>query len=152
MVSWRLPLYNHITKVTGRMKASCPPCPINKISIIPFTRFPFLHSYITQIFHINWQSSEISCVWKKARTVLIHMDGDRTERANVRPIPLQSFPLKIFISCLRDSVVVFITTTPKTPHAVSTARRVSQCHASFFYLVSVQIIYLIFVLLLRDPV
>ena len=44
------------------------------------------------------------------------------------------------------------TTTTKTPHAVNTARRVSQCHASFSYLVSVQIVYLMFVLLWRDPV
>ena len=38
--------------------------------------------------------------------------------------------------------LVDIIITTKTPHAGNTARRVSQCHASFFYTVSVQIIYL----------
>ena len=34
---------------------------------------------------------------------------------------------------------------------INTARRISQCHSSSFYLLSVQIIYLVFVILLRDP-
>ena len=40
------------------------------------------------------------------------------------------------------------TTTTKTSHAVNTAQRVSQCHASSFYHVSVQKVFSKFVLLL----
>ena len=98
------PSYHQITKVIRRMKASGSPCPIDKISIIPFKRCPYLRSYITELFRIIWQSGEIPCVWKKACTVLIHKKGD--------------VPLKIFTSCIRDSMFAFLNTNGFIEHKI----------------------------------
>ena len=42
--------YQQITQVTRKMKASGSPCPLDKISIIPFKRCPYLRSYLTELF------------------------------------------------------------------------------------------------------
>ena len=102
------PSYQQITNIIRRMKAAGSPCPLDKISIIPFKRCPYLRSYITELFRLIWQSGEIPSVWKKACTVLIHKKGDTTEPCNFRPITLESVPLKIFTSCLRDSLFAFL--------------------------------------------
>ena len=52
------------------MKASGSPCPLDKISIIPFKHCPFHRSYITAVFNTIWVSGEIPAEWKKACTVL----------------------------------------------------------------------------------
>ena len=90
------------------MKASSSPCPLDKISIIPFKRCPYLRSYIAELFRIIWQSGEVPVEWKKACTVLIHKKGNTTDPANFRPITLESVPLKIFTSCIRDSLFTFV--------------------------------------------
>ena len=100
------------------MKASGSPCPSDKISIIPFKRCPYLRSYITELFRIIWQSGEIPCVWKKACTVLIHKKGVTSEPANFRPITLESVPLKIFTSCIRDSMFAFLNTNGFIEHKI----------------------------------
>ena len=46
--------------------------------------------------------------WKKACTVLVHKKGNNDDPANFRPITLESVPLKVFTSCLRDSVFSFL--------------------------------------------
>ena len=99
------PSYNQVTKTIRRMKASGSPCPLDKISIIPFKRCPFLCSYITTVFNTIWVSGEILAEWKKACTVLAHNKGDTPDPANFRPITLESIPLKIFTSCLRESFI-----------------------------------------------
>ena len=101
------PLYQQVTKVIRRMKAAGSPCPLDKISIIPFKRCSYLRSYITELFHLIWQSGDIPDVWKKACTVLIHKKGDITEPFNFRPITPESVPLKIFTSGIRDSLFAF---------------------------------------------
>ena len=77
--SWRpihsirsISTYQQITKIVRRMKASSSPCPLDKISSIPFNRFPYLRSYITELFRIIWQFCEVPVDWKKACTVLSH--------------------------------------------------------------------------------
>ena len=41
---------------------------------------------------------------EKACTVLVHKKGDPSDPSNFRPITLESVPLKIFTSCVRDSM------------------------------------------------
>ena len=86
------PSYQRITKVIRRMKAAGSPCPLDKVSLIPFKRCPYLRSYITELFRLIWQSGEIPNVWKKACVVLIHKKGDTNEPCNYRPITLESVP------------------------------------------------------------
>ena len=112
------PSYHQSTKFIRRMKASGSPCPIDKISIIPFKRCPYLRSYITDLFHIIWQSGEIPCAWKKACTVVIHKKSDTSEPTNFRPITLESVPLKIFTSCIRDSISAFLNTNVFIEHKI----------------------------------
>ena len=102
------PSYQQVTKSIRRMKASGSPCPLDKISIIPFKRCPYLRSYITAVFKVIWQSGEIPADWKKACTVLVHKKGDTEDPSNFRPITLVSVPVKIFTSCLRDSMFAFL--------------------------------------------
>ena len=86
--------------------------------IIPFKRCPYLQSYITELFHIIWQSDEIPCVWKRACTVLIHKKGVKSEPTTFRPITLESIPLKIFTSCIRDSMFAFLNTNGFIEHKI----------------------------------
>ena len=88
------PTYQQITKIVRRMKASISPCPLDKISIIPFKRCPYLRSYIAELFRFIWQSGEVPVEWKKACTVLIHKKGNTTDPVNFRPITLESVPLR----------------------------------------------------------
>ena len=101
------PSYQQITKTIRRMKASVSPCPLDKISIIPFKRCPYLCSYITAVVTVIWWPGEIPADWKKTCTVLVHKKGDTADPSNFRPITLESVPLKIFTACLRDSMLAF---------------------------------------------
>ena len=100
------------------MKASDSPCPLDKVSIIPFKRCPFLHSYITQVVRLIWISGNIPDEWKKACTVLIHTKGVTSDPSNFRPIMLESVHLKVFTSCLRDSMVSFLSSTDYIKHKI----------------------------------
>ena len=87
------------------MKASGSPCPLDKISIIPFKRCPFLRSYSTAVFNTIWVSGEIPTEWKK------HVRFLHTKRVILQIsvlIMLESIPLKICTSCLRDSMFAFL--------------------------------------------
>ena len=90
------------------MKASGSRCPLDEIYIIPFKRCPYLRSYITAVFNVIWQSCEIPADWKKACKVLVHKKGGTSDPSNFRPITLGSVPLKVFKSCLRDSMFSFL--------------------------------------------
>ena len=100
------------------MKASRSPCPLDKKSIIPFKRFPYLRSYITAIFNVIWQSGEIPTDWKKACTVLVHKKGDASNPSHFRPITLESIPLKIFTSCLLESMFAFLKANGFVEHQI----------------------------------
>ena len=45
---------------------------------------------------------------KKACTILVHKKGDTADPANFRPITLESAPLKVFTSCLHNSLHQFL--------------------------------------------
>ena len=90
------------------MKSSGSPCPLDQISIISFKRCPYLRTYITEIIKVVWSSGTLPNEWKKACTVLAHKKGDPNDPANFRPITLESIPLKIFTSALRNSIFEFL--------------------------------------------
>ena len=102
------PSYQAITSLIRRMKASTSPCPLDKISIICFKRCPYLRSLITQIIRVILISGSVPSDWKKASMILIHKKDSADDPSNFRPITLESVPLKIFTSCLRDSVFTFL--------------------------------------------
>ena len=84
------------------------PCPLDKVSIISFKRCPYLRLFSTNIIRVIWDSGQIPENWKKAYTILVHKKGSRNDPANFRPITLESVPLKVYTSCLRDSIFSFL--------------------------------------------
>ena len=102
------PSYDKVTQVVRRIKSSGSPCPLDKISIICFKRCPYLRTFLTEIIRIVWESGRVPSEWKKACTVLVHKKGTSDDPANFRPITLESVPLKVFTSCLRDSIFSFL--------------------------------------------
>ena len=65
-----------------------------------------------------WLTGEIPNVWKKACTVLVHKKGDQSDPAYFRPITLECTPLKIFTSCLRDSMFAFLSANGYIEHRI----------------------------------
>ena len=102
------PSYQKITSIIRRMKSSSSPCPLDQISIICFKRCPYLRSFLTELIRITWSSGCVPSEWKKACTILVHKKGNTADPSNFRPITLQSVPLKIFTSCLRNSIFDFL--------------------------------------------
>ena len=98
------PSYEKVTNVIRRMKSSGSPCPLDKISIICFKRCPYLRSFLTDIISHIWESGQIPAEWK----ILVHKKGSSDDPANFRPITLESVPLKVFTSCLRDCMLSFL--------------------------------------------
>ena len=103
-----LPSYAKVTQVIRRIKSSGSPCPLDEISIICFKRCPHLRTFLTEIIRIIWESGRVPSEWKKACTALVHKKGTSNDPANFRPITLESVPLKVFTSCLRDSMFSFL--------------------------------------------
>ena len=112
------PTYQQITKVIRRIKASGSPCPLYKISIIPYKRCPFLRFFITEIIRAVWLSGEVPQEWKSACTILIHKKGDTSEPAYFRPITPESVPLKILPSCIRDFMFTFLSQNGYIEHRI----------------------------------
>ena len=102
------PTYQEITNVIRKTKLSGSPCPLDQISIICFKRCPYLRSYLTEIIHAAWSRGVVPSEWKKACTILIHKKGETNDPANFRPITLESIPLKVFTSCLRNKTFEFL--------------------------------------------
>ena len=61
-------------------------------------------------FHIGsvWSSGEVPSEWKQACIILAHKKGDTANPANFRLITLEPVPLKVFTSCLRNSLYQFL--------------------------------------------
>ena len=78
--------------------------PLDKILIICFKRCPYLRTLLTDIIRVVWNSGKVPAEWKKACTILVHKKGNNDGPANFRPITLESVPLKVFTSCIRDSI------------------------------------------------
>ena len=91
-----------------RMETSGSPCPLDQISVICFKRCPYLRTVITEIIAVVWKSGRVPSAWKRACTILVHEKGNHDDPANFRPITSQSVPLKIFTSCLRDTIFSFL--------------------------------------------
>ena len=100
------------------MIASGSPCPLDKISIIPFKRFPYLRTYLTELFSLLWNSGEIPDDWKWACTILVHKKGDTSDPSNFTPITLESVPLKTFTSCIRDSLFSYLSSNNYIEHKI----------------------------------
>ena len=85
------------------------PCPLDQVSIISFKRCPYLHYYLTDLIRSAWSSGVVLSTWKRACTVLVHKKEATDNPSNFRSITLESVPLKIFTSCLRNSIFKFLT-------------------------------------------
>ena len=90
------------------MKASGSPYPLDQISVICFKRCPFLPTVITILLSTIWRSSNIPSEWKKACTILVHKKGNCDEPYDFRPITLETVSLKMFSSCVFDSIFYFL--------------------------------------------
>ena len=90
------------------MKTSGSPSPLDQISIICFKRCPYLRTYLAELIQAVWLSGTVPDEWKKACTILIHKTDDPNLPENFRPITLQSVPLKVFTSSLRNAIFSYL--------------------------------------------
>ena len=100
--------YEKVANVIRSMKTSGSPCPLDQISVICFKRCPYHQTVITEIIAVVWKAGRVPSAWKRACTILVHKKGNHDDPANFRPITLQSVPLKIFTSCLRETIFSFL--------------------------------------------
>ena len=100
------------------MKASGSPCPQDQLSIICFKRCPFLRTYLSEIIRTAWSTGSVPNEWKRACTILIHKKENANDPANFRPITLQSVPLKVFTSCLRNAIFNFLSANNYIEHEI----------------------------------
>ena len=112
------PTYQQITNIIRKMKSSGSPCPLDQISIICFKRCPYLRSYLADPIHETWRSGTVPTEWKRACTILIHKKGNTNDPSNFRPITLESVPLKVFTSCLRNAIYSFLTSNNFIEHNI----------------------------------
>lgn len=90
------------------MKASGSPCPLDQLSIICFKRCPFLRTYLSEIIRTAWSTGSVPSEWKRACTIFVHKKEDTNDPTNFRPITLQSVPLKVLTSCIRNAIFNFL--------------------------------------------
>ena len=112
------PTYQQITNIIRKMKTSGSPCPLDQISIICFKCCPYLRTYLTELIQAVWLSGTVPDEWKKACTILIHKKNDTNLPENVRPITLQSVPLKVFTSSLRNAMFSYLLANSFTEHGI----------------------------------
>ena len=102
------PTYQQITNIIRKMKTSGSPSPLDQISIICFKRCPKRRTYLSELIQAVWLSGTVPDEWKKACTILIHKKDDPNLPENFRPITLQSVPLKVFTSSLRNAMFSYL--------------------------------------------
>ena len=112
------PTFRQVTNIIRRMKASGSPCPLDQLSIICFKRCPFLRTYLTEVIRSVWSSKSVPAEWKKACSILIHKKGNTSDPSNFRPITLETIPLKVFTSCLRNAMFSFLTANNFIEHQI----------------------------------
>ena len=112
------PTYQQISNIIRKMKSSGSPCPLDQLSIICFKRCPYLRTYLSELIHEIWLSGTVPTEWKKACTILIHKKGNTNDPSNFRPITLESIPLKVFISCLRNAMCSFLASNNFIEHSI----------------------------------
>ena len=112
------PSYQQVTNIIRRTKASGSPYPLDQLSILRFKRCPFLRTYLTDLIRAVWLSGTIPSEWKKACTILIHKKGHTNTPYTFRPITLETIPLKVFTSCLRNAMYSFLTVNNFIEHNI----------------------------------
>ena len=110
--------YQQITKIVRRMKASGSHCALDRLSVILFKCCTYLRAYLTELFSLFWNSGEIPKNWKRACTVLAHKKGDNSDPSNSRPLTLESVPLKICTSCVRDAMFSYLSSNNSIEHKI----------------------------------
>ena len=91
---------------------------LNKSYVIHFKLCRYLRTYLTELFSLVWNSGEIPNDWKQICTVLVHNEGNTSDPSNFRPITLESAPLKMFTSCIRDSIFSFLSSNNYIEHRI----------------------------------
>ena len=81
-------------------------------------RCPFLRTYLTELIRAVWLSGTVPTEWKRGCTILIHKQGEASNPSNFRLITLKSIPLKVFTSCLRNSMYSFLTANQYVEHNI----------------------------------
>ena len=112
------PSNQQITVIIHSMKASASPCSLDQVSIISFKRCPFLRSYLAQLISAVWSSGTVPSAWKRACTVLVRKKGVASDLSSFRPINLESVPLKILTSSLRNSIFKLLAKNNLIEHAI----------------------------------
>ena len=112
------PTYQQISNIIRKMKSSGSPCPLDQLSIICFKRCSYLRTYLSELIHEIWLSGTVPTEWKKACTILIHKKGNTNDPSNFRPITLESVPLKVFTSCLRNAMYSFLASNNFIEHSI----------------------------------
>ena len=112
------PTYQQISNIIRKMKSSGSPCPLDQLSIICFKRCSYLRTYLSELIHEIWLSGTVPTEWKKACTILIHKKGNTNDPSNFRPITLESIPLKVFTSCLRNAMYSFLASNNFIEHSI----------------------------------
>ena len=104
--------------IIRKVKSSGSSCPLDQISVIPFKHCPYLRSYITELISVVGRQGSVPHEWKRAVTILLHKKGDTSDPANFRQITLESIPLKIFTSCLRNKIYNFLKDNEMIEHSI----------------------------------
>ena len=112
------PTYQQITNVVRKMKSSGSPCPLDQLSIICFKRCPYLRTYLTELIRESWLSGIVPTEWKRACTIRIHKKSNTNDPSNFRRITLQSVPLKVFASCLRNAIYSYLISNNFIEHSI----------------------------------
>ena len=86
------------------MKSNGSPCPQDQISKIAFKRSAYLRSYLTKIIQLAWCNRTNLEAWKRVVTILIYKKDSTRDSSNFRPITLQSIPLRVFTSAVRNKL------------------------------------------------
>ena len=71
-------------------------------------KIAYLCSYLTKIIQVAWCNRTIPEAWKRAVTILIHKKDSTHDRANFCPVTLQSIPLKVFLSAVRNKLFFYL--------------------------------------------
>jgi hypothetical protein len=65
-----------------------------------------------------WSSKSVPAEWKKACSILIHKKGNTSDPSNFLPITLETIPLKVFTSLLRNAMFSFLTANNVIEHQI----------------------------------
>ena len=66
-----------------------------------------MYSLLFNKINRSHRTNSISLQWRRAVTILIHKKDSADDPSNFRPLTLQSIPLKVFTSALRNEFFVF---------------------------------------------